>query len=483
MHTGRTAVRRTTWAARYKRRLAVTDALVLLWAVLGAYLTRFGMDDAAALDLGGFAPSYLALSLLLGVVWFGALTSFDTRDPTVIGVGYEEYRRVVDASVRLFGLIAIVAYLTRTDVARGFLLLALPAGLAMLLVSRWMWRKYLHLQRRFDRWSDRVVVVGAAGHVRDLTKSLQREKHAGYHVVGLCVSDVDERGAQELRDELGVPVLGDPSDVVRLAGEVGASAVAVASVERYEELSDLGWQLEGTGTDLIVAPSLVQGAGPRVHTRPVGGLALLHVEAPRYVGANKVGKTLFDLVVASACIVVLSPLLVTIALLVRFTDPGPVIYRQRRIGLNGAPFDMLKFRTMVVDADTRLAELIAANEAAGPLFKMRDDPRVTRVGRVLRRYSLDELPQLFNVLNRTMSLVGPRPPLPHEVATYEERVARRLLMRPGMTGLWQVSGRSDLSWEDSVRLDLFYVENWSITEDLLILAKTLRAVVSSRGAY
>ncbi|MFZ5869610.1 MAG: sugar transferase, partial [Actinomycetota bacterium] len=225
------------------------------------------------------------------------------------------------------------------------------------------------------------------------------------------------------------------------------------------------------------------GAGPRVHTRPVGGLALLHVEAPRYVGANKVGKTLFDLVVASACIVVLSPLLITIALLVRFTDPGPVIYRQRRIGLNGEPFDMLKFRSMVVDADKRLAELTATNEAAGPLFKMRDDPRVTRVGRVLRRYSLDELPQLFNVLNRTMSLVGPRPPLPHEVATYEARVARRLLVRPGMTGLWQVSGRSDLSWEDSVRLDLFYVENWSITEDLLILAKTLRAVVSSRGAY
>ncbi|MFP5333805.1 MAG: sugar transferase [Actinomycetes bacterium] len=461
----------------------MTDALVLLWAVLGAYVTRFGTTDHAALQLGGTTPSYLLISLVLGVVWFAVLTVFDTRDARIIGVGDEEYRRVVSGSLGLFGAIAIVAYLGRIEVARGFLLLALPAGLAMLLVSRWMWRKWLHLQRRHDRWSDRVVVVGSTPHVRTLVKDLQREKYAGYHVVGLCVSDVDAQESQNLLDELAVPVLGDATDVVRLADEVDADAVAVASVERYQALRDLGWQLEGRGTDLVVAPSLVQGAGPRVHTRPVGGLALLHVEAPRYEGANKVGKTVFDVLVAGVGVVLLSPVLLAIGLLVRFSDQGPILYRQQRIGLNGKPFDMLKFRSMVVDADQRIAELMSNNEAAGPLFKMRDDPRVTRVGRVLRRYSLDELPQMFNVLNRTMSLVGPRPPLPSEVASYEDRVARRLLVRPGITGLWQVSGRSDLSWDDSVRLDLFYVENWSITQDLIILAKTLRAVVSSRGAY
>jgi exopolysaccharide biosynthesis polyprenyl glycosylphosphotransferase len=190
-----------------------------------------------------------------------------------------------------------------------------------------------------------------------------------------------------------------------------------------------------------------------------------------------------DRAAAALALLSLMPVLLLIALAVRLDSPGPVLYRQERIGVNGRGFTILKFRSMSVDADCLLAELLYRNEGGGLLFKMRRDPRVTRVGRWLRRFSLDELPQLFNVLGGSMSLVGPRPPLPAEVERYDSSVSRRLLVKPGLTGLWQISGRSDLSWEEAVRLDLRYVENWSLALDALILVKTVRAVVSSSGAY
>jgi exopolysaccharide biosynthesis polyprenyl glycosylphosphotransferase len=282
-----------------------------------------------------------------------------------------------------------------------------------------------------------------------------------------------------------VPVLGELDDVRRLALELGVDGVIVAggSYSSAADLRRLGWALQGLELDMLVVPSLTDIAGPRLHMRHVAGLPFVQVEEPQSDRAGGWAKRAFDLVVASILVAVLSPLLALVAVLIRLQDGGPVLYRQRRVGVNGTEFQMNKFRSMVVDAEARLADLATANEYDGVLFKIREDPRVTGIGRFIRKLSLDELPQLFNVLRGEMSLVGPRPPLVNEYEHYEQDTHRRLLVRPGMTGLWQVSGRSDLPWSEAVRLDLYYVDNWSMVIDLVIMIKTVKAVLFSKGAY
>jgi exopolysaccharide biosynthesis polyprenyl glycosylphosphotransferase len=285
-----------------------------------------------------------------------------------------------------------------------------------------------------------------------------------------------------------LPVLGsDPAipSILAAIDESDADAVAVsAGVQLHPQtLRHLGWELAARNVGLIMAPALTDIAGPRIHTQQVAGLPLIHVTTPTLEGGQRVAKRLFDVTVSGLLIVCTFPLMALIALAVKLDSRGPVLFRQERVGIEGATFKMLKFRSMVVDAESRLGTLAAQNEGSGVLFKMKKDPRVTRVGGFLRRYSLDEVPQLLNVFAGSMSLVGPRPPLPREVEAYEHDVRRRLLVKPGLTGLWQVSGRSDLSWQDSVRLDLYYVENWSLAGDLVILLRTARAVFQSTGAY
>ncbi|MET4003012.1 exopolysaccharide biosynthesis polyprenyl glycosylphosphotransferase [Arthrobacter sp. UYCu511] len=248
-------------------------------------------------------------------------------------------------------------------------------------------------------------------------------------------------------------------------------------------MRQLGWALSTSGTDLILAPALTDIAGPRIHTRPVAGLPLIHVTTPRLEGGKRVAKRLFDMSLSGILLLFFAPLMALVAVFIKGDSRGPVFFKQDRVGVLGEPFRMYKFRSMGVDAEARLPELQTDNDGSGLLFKLKSDPRVTRVGAILRRFSIDELPQLINVLNGEMSLVGPRPPLPAEVADYEDHVRRRLLVKPGLTGLWQVSGRSNLSWQDSVRLDLYYVENWSMTGDMVILIRTIRAVLQRDGAY
>ena len=269
-----------------------------------------------------------------------------------------------------------------------------------------------------------------------------------------------------------------------MLAHTGADTVVITSSDDLppERLRQLGWSLESGRQYLVMAPSLTDVGGPRIHARPVAGLPLIHVETPSYDGLKHFAKRAFDLIGSAILLLALSPILVVLALVVRVTSVGPVLYRQERIGLNGEPFGMLKFRSMNVNADDKLAELLEAQGTSDrPLFKIRDDPRLTRVGGFLRRYSLDELLQLLNVLRGDMSLVGPRPQREGEVALYDSAAHRRLLLKPGMSGLWQVSGRSSLSWEDSIRLDLYYVENWSIVGDLVILWRTFRAVMLPQG--
>ena len=327
----------------------------------------------------------------------------------------------------------------------------------------------------------RAIVVGDADSASPVASQIRDDTGCGITIVGAVVGSASAE--KPLLD--GIPVLGEWRDLLDHVDTAGADTVIVTGKHPLSprQLRELGWGLEERKANLIVAPALTDIAGPRIHSTPVAGLPLIHVDYPEFTGIKLVLKRSSDIVTSALALIVLSPVLLAIAIVIRLTSDGPAIYRQERVGMHGETFRMLKFRTMVVDAEQRLSSLLDASEGNGVLFKMRNDPRITRFGRFLRRYSIDELPQLWNVLKGDMSLVGPRPPLASEVQSYERWVHRRLLVKPGITGLWQVSGRSNLSWDDSVRLDLYYVENWSLTADLIIMWRTVRAVLRSEGAY
>jgi exopolysaccharide biosynthesis polyprenyl glycosylphosphotransferase len=399
----------------------------------------------------------------------------------VVGGGSAEYRNVANGTIRLFGIVAIVAYLFKVDVARGYILIALPLGIVVLVFSRWMWRQWLSVQRQKGEYSARVILVGSPQSAAHIARELGRNTSDGYLVVGACIPS--GRPGTLLQDT-DVPVFGDLNSVHQALAEAGADTVAITSSEELTPrgIRELSWGLDGGRQHLIVAPSLTDIGGPRIHTRPVAGLPLIHVEMPRYEGRKLFTKRGFDIVGSAVLLLVLSPFLVALAVIVALTSRGPVLYRQERIGLNGKPFNMLKFRSMKDKADSELAGLLADQGRDNePLFKVQNDPRVTPAGRVLRKHSLDEFPQLLNVLRGDMSLVGPRPQRDGEVALYDDAARRRLLLKPGMSGLWQIGGRSTLAWEDAIRLDLYYVENWSMMGDLVILWRTLKAVLAPGG--
>jgi exopolysaccharide biosynthesis polyprenyl glycosylphosphotransferase len=462
----------------YVRLLIGVDLSVIALAVWGGYLARFQTGPAYT-DI-----PYEWVGLGLITLWMLFLIWNRCFDDRVLGYGADEYRRMVGASLKLAGSVAIVAYLAGAQVSRGFLGIAFLAGTIMLPFGRYLARQALHRARKREQgWSRRVLVVGDASHVIELSHQLRRETYAGYQVVGACIPDALIAPVPQHLD--GVPVVGSFRNILDAAAAISADTVAVTGSAELtaRRLRRLGWQMEGTGIDLVLAPALTDVAGPRIHTRPIAGLPLIHVESPEFSGGRKAFKGMVDRVVALFALLVLSPIFTMIAVAIRVDSRGPVFFRQRRVGLGGKEFDVFKFRSMVVDADSLLASLTQMNETDGLMFKMRRDPRVTKVGRWLRKWSLDEIPQLINVAKGDMSLVGPRPPLPSEVAWYDQDVARRLLVKPGMTGLWQVSGRSDLSWDDGIRLDLYYVENWSLAADLAILWKTVGAVLFRKGAY
>jgi exopolysaccharide biosynthesis polyprenyl glycosylphosphotransferase len=416
---------------------------------------------------------------VIACLWFLTLLVRGAYSRKVIGSGAEEFRRVFLASLLTASAVSLVCYLVQIDLSRAFVCLTFLIGTPLLLAERQLMRKMLHRSRVRGELQHRVVAVGDRRAVAEVAETLHREAYVGYSVVGACMSP-DE--AAKLTDS-DVPVLGEPGQVRDVALKSDADAVLVAGGTSSEDVRRIAWALEGTGIDLIVVPSVTDVAGPRMHIRPVAGLPLLHLEPPQHDEATRWGKRLFDLVGATFILLMAAPVMAAVAVAIKLEDRGPVLFQQPRVGRKGSLFPCFKFRSMVVDAEAKLAEIAHLNESDGVLFKIKDDPRITRIGNFIRRYSLDEFPQLFNVLRGEMSLVGPRPPLQKEVDEYEDTVSRRLLVRPGMTGLWQVSGRSSLSWRETVRLDLFYVDNWSITQDLLILAKTLRAVVGSDGAY
>lgn len=475
-----------SWRATYASVLAFSDFLVLSVVVLSVQMIWFGFeagDPQFQVREVERAASYTVLSVVIIAAWMLILSVYGTRGYRVIGTGSTEYRLVADGAVRLFGVVAIFAFLFGIDLAKGYILVAFPLGLFFLLLSRWAWRKWLGGKRANGEYSSTVLLVGSEASATHLAIELRRRTAAGYRVVGACLP------AGKPGDYLpgtDIPVFGGVDDLSSALLESGADTVVITSSDLPpQRIRELSWSLEPGRKHLVVAPALTDIGGPRIHTRPVAGLPLIHVETPRYEGFKWLAKRLFDVVASAILIVIASPVLLIATVAVALGSSGPVLFRQERMGLGGKKFFMLKFRSMVVDAENLLPNLQVEERGEGNsvLFKMKNDPRITPVGRLMRRFSIDELPQLFNVLGGSMSLVGPRPPLDREVAFYEKHVHRRFLVKPGITGLWQVSGRSNLSWEDSVRLDLYYVENWSITGDLVILWRTARAVLAREGAY
>lgn len=462
------------WEARYVKLLLGIDFGATLVAAWAAFALRFRGEP--------YAEWYLLLSACIPFVWVGLLGLTHAYERRVLFVGGEEYQRVLRAGVRLTLCMALASYVFNADIARGYLLIALLLTTVLSLAGRFALRKVLHRFRQRGAYMHRVLAIGHASAVTQMVHQLHRSTYHGFQVVGACVPAGQLVDAAHTVD---VPVFGALGAAANSAAAAGADTVMVLSCPELDGpmLRRLAWELERDDIDLIVSSSLVDTAGDRVTVRPVDGLPMMLIEHPRLSGGRRLIKAVFDISVAALLLVLLGPVFLAVALIVRLDSRGPVFFRQVRAGRGGESFRMFKFRTMHTDAEARLLAISQQNEHAGVLFKIRADPRVTRSGRFLRRYSLDELPQLINVLLGDMSLVGPRPPLPSEVEQYPHDMLRRLVVKPGMTGLWQVSGRSDLSWEDSIRLDLRYVENWSLTVDLVILMRTATAVLRGSGAY
>lgn len=461
------------WRRGYARRLAWTDAVIVLLTVAAASLLLAPPLSVVVLVGGQPTPvPYGVVSVGLAAIWLAALGVFGSRDPRVVGSGSTEYRRVTEASVVLFGAIAILSYVGGVELGRAYLLTSFAVGATLLVVSRWMWRQWLRSRQAAGSCLAPVLVVGDRTSA-DTVAGIRRSPGSGYRVVGV-LSD------EELPDGADADRIGALDELDDVLERLRPQAVIVTAVGLlgHERMRRLGWLLAQRGGELIVAPGLAGIAGPRVHSRPVADLPLLQVDFPELVGFRAVVKRGVDIFGALALIVASAPVMLAVAIAVAISSPGGVFYRQERVGRGGALFSMLKFRSMSAGSDAQLATLLRAQGGdESPLFKVRNDPRVTPVGRFIRRYSLDELPQFFNVLSGDMSLVGPRPQREAEVALYDEFASRRHIVKPGVSGLWQVSGRSTLAWEDAIRLDLSYVDNWSLTGDIVILWRTVRAVL------
>ncbi len=414
-----------------------------------------------------------------GVMWLVFLAMFGTYALKHTRAGSIEYKRAIHATILTGGVIGIMCYLFDYDFPRTLFASWMIAGVVILCVMRFARRRMMHHLHNREMFVTPVLVAGSSHHVDEVARVLLRERWLGYRIQGAVTND------RASETPSGLPVLGDLSRLPDIIESTKTPVVVFAegSFSSPVEFRRLAWQLEQSHTQLILAPTLADVSAERLEFRPVAGLPLVDVARPNAMKALHWFKRLVDIIGSAMMLLLLSPILLGTMLAIRLEDRGPILFRQRRVGLDGQEFDCLKLRSMVVDAEAKLAELEAQNEGAGVLFKMKDDPRITKVGKFIRRYSIDELPQLWNALVGDMSLVGPRPALPKEVAQYDFDTRRRLRVRPGLTGLWQVSGRSGLSWEDTVRLDLYYVDNWSLIQDLTILLKTGKAVVGSSGAY
>ena len=453
----------------------------LALGALSALAAVEGRESTRLFDQAGDVSSTLGIVGPLAILgWLACIYLMGGYRADVFGAGPDEFKRLFNASLLAAGLLGVGCYLTKFPLSRGFFFLLFILGVPALMLGRMALRRVLQSARKRGAFGQRVLIAGGPAHIDEIAKVLSRESWLGYRVVGALTPATHT--AEETAS--GVPVIGNADDITAMIhDDVDAVFFAGGAHTSAKDMRRTVWKLEQHDVRVVIAPSVTEISSERVQVRPVGGLPLMHIEPPTWSQAVRIGKRMFDVLGSLVLLIIFSPLFLAAALWVKGHDGGPVLFRQVRVGRNGEEFRCLKFRSMTPDAETRLEALHSQHGYEDGLFKVKDDPRVTQPGRWLRRFSLDELPQLVNVLRGEMSLVGPRPPLPLEVRSYDADVERRLHVRPGLTGLWQVSGRSDLSWEEAVRLDLYYVDNWSMLQDLNILAKTLGAVLSRRGAY
>lgn len=475
-------VYRARWHYWLPRIVGAGDVSVIILTMLIAQFVRFGTEKTVLVDAG--APYWL-VGVGIGLLWLLALSLWRAWEVRIVGSGTAEYLRVTNSTLALFGILAIFAYVFDVQLARGYVAAAVTLGVASLLSWRWISRQLIVRLRRKGYLTRRLVVIGGPGEVLQLYRSFERSPSTGLLAVGAILPGRSHQSPDG--KELPLPVLSVDQSVDAIMTELRANRIEVVAATggglKPRALRRLSWELADHDISLILAPALTDVAGPRIHSHPVADVPLIHVSTPRLDGFNAVLKRSFDIMGAVIGLVVVLPILLATAIAIKLDDGGPILFTQHRVGRNHTRFKMYKFRSMIVDAEDQLAALQDTKTRTSVLFKMKDDPRITRVGRFIRKYSIDELPQLFNVVLGTMSMVGPRPPLETEVAHYGSEVMRRLTVMPGITGLWQVGGRSDLNWEESVRLDLYYVENWSILQDLSILFRTVRVVIGRDGAY
>ena len=463
-----------SWMKFYHRGLVISDSIAIVLAVAAAFLLRFASELH-----NKSATTYLELGFAIAAGWVITIQGIRGYEIRHLSVGIEEYKYVIKSAAIMTGAIAAVCYLTRFNVVRGYVVLVVPIGATFLLVNRISWRQVVRRRRAVGAWCYRMLIVGTLESARDLTELIDRAPYAGLRIVGACVEG--ERVGSVLYG--GIPVLGGVDRAADAADCSSAHIVAIAGADLdHRRVRELGWQLEGSGRELVMIPGLTEVAGPRVHVSPVEGLPLMWVDQPQFTGLARVVKRAVDLTGAIVLLALLSPIWFGAAITVKLTSPGSVLFRQSRLGIRGQQFMVYKLRSMYAGSEERRHELINDHQGDGALYKSRTDPRITPFGRFIRQMSIDELPQLLNVIRGEMSLVGPRP-LATIDSNYVGSARRRLLVRPGMTGLWQVSGRSDLDWEDAVRLDLYYVENWSLSMDAAIIARTVHTVIRSMGAY
>jgi exopolysaccharide biosynthesis polyprenyl glycosylphosphotransferase len=458
--------------------IGVTDALSLL---LGLGLATL---ITPPFSIGSLVAAYI-LAPVVSVIVFGAFRLYSNQHLAPA----EEFRRVILASaVSVLLLLALSSWTAPPLVGLG-ILLAWSSSLVLTLASRKFWRWLVARARIGGRLVARTLVIGTNGEVERLAQAM-RDPEWGYRFVG-CVatgedvmSSIGLNGSSNGNGHHDYPILGTVGDLERVVRDTEAECLFVATTAVTDaEMTHIARVSRRTSTQLCVSANMSNTLPSRVSPHPVGNMMALALKPVRLSGPQAALKRIFDLMLAAFGVAVTSPLWIAMAIAVKATSRGPIFFRQERVGRGGRSFRLYKFRTMVNGAESMLRDLATQNEASGPLFKMREDPRITGVGRVLRRLSLDELPQLLNVLRGEMSLVGPRPALPTEVGTYQEWHRTRLEVAPGITGLWQVSGRSEVSFDEYVRLDLFYIENWSLAYDLFILAKTVPVVVSGKGSY
>lgn len=473
--------RNLPWPERYAVRLFLSDVIVIATTLAGHLVVLGSFHALNGTKTETWTYPVGLMLLVFGLLWLVALDAFETRDWHVVGHGISEYRQTVNASLAASAITIAVAFFFQADIPRSLFLIAVPIGTLALCIERWSWRQWLRRRQLVGQFTYRVVVIGERTKATHIVEQIVRTHGTGYQIVGVVTV-----GGTAGRI-YGAPIVGNFHSAIESIERAKADTVILASADDVDpqQMRRWGWALADRDINLIVAPALTDVAGPRIHATPVAGLPLVHVDFPTLEGWRRFGKRAFDIVGTSLLVIAFSPVFLATMIAIKVDSKGPLFYTQERIGRRGQPFQMIKFRSMVANADDQLASLLDVQGTSDqPLFKVTNDPRITKVGRFIRKHSIDELPQLFNVLFGTMSLVGPRPQRDAEVALYDDDAHRRLLVKPGMSGLWQVSGRSALSWEDALRLDLYYVENWSFTQDLQILFRTVKAVVApGNGAH